>query len=73
MFKSNYCHAIAADLTQPWSRLLLQQGFDINIPTIDLIIDYILQAEYKGKFSRRCIPIQTSQLTNEQLETEVFL
>ncbi|MBD2492675.1 hypothetical protein [Aulosira sp. FACHB-615] len=24
-------YAIAADLTQPWSHLLLQQGFDINI------------------------------------------
>ncbi|MBE8989949.1 hypothetical protein [Nostoc sp. LEGE 12450] len=36
-----------------------------------MIIDYILQASYKGKFSR-CIPIQTNQLTNEQLQAEVF-
>ncbi|MBD2255052.1 class I SAM-dependent methyltransferase [Nostoc parmelioides] len=33
------CHrqAIAADLTQPWSHLLLEQGFDINIPTLWLM------------------------------------
>jgi len=33
------CHrcAIAADLTQPWSHLLLEQGFDINLPTLWLM------------------------------------
>ncbi|MBW4566175.1 MAG: SAM-dependent methyltransferase [Mojavia pulchra JT2-VF2] len=37
--KQANCHrqAIAADLTQPWSHLLLQQGFDINIPTLWLM------------------------------------
>ncbi|MEH2202733.1 MAG: class I SAM-dependent methyltransferase [Nostoc sp.] len=44
------CHrqAIAADLTQPWSHLLLQQGFDINIPTLWLmegLLMYLNEAE----------------------------
>lgn len=30
-------HAIVADLTQPWSHLLLQQGFEVNAPTLWLM------------------------------------
>ncbi|MBD2527592.1 class I SAM-dependent methyltransferase [Nostoc sp. FACHB-133] len=40
--------AIAGDLTQPWSHLLLQQSFDINIPTLWLmegLLMYLNEAE----------------------------